>query len=441
MSPLMVARWFYLLLLLAACGAKRKRVTLGQSLASLPEMGATEDGGETQGDAPQASGDTAEFETGTPVPEEQVVETAWGHQRLPTGILSGPGWLCHDVPDVMNETIAPQVEAFMRERGLLDAYGDVKKAIANAEKGAFKSWKDWAMDREMFSTGSGPFSEKHVDLFLTKRHRAFRRALFKVCFVDEGSDPGEAVRRSKFRDGHYVTTTCHGTVKWMPEGVGARQLYSGRHRNRLPTDVYKILYKRGALDLYMEYSNNLLARPKRPFWSRYHVSENRWDILILETYKKRFAEKDVGIYLNRRVSQCRDSEGNYRTYVYWWIEFTDQTVVGRNYNSGTNYYIDGGMVKWVMCNGTPYVVKIATEAGFQDKIPKWGCEQAAGALQQRFTDYPSCKCWGQREKLYCGNDIVAERKFNLDSIMQQKSQCMRGTMYCSTKRRKCTTLA
>jgi len=61
------------------------------------------------------------------------------------------------------------------------------------------------------------------------------------------------------------------------------------------------------------------------------------------------------------------------------------------------------------------------------------CADVDGAADREKEQYPDCKCTGKKSSVYCGTDIVAERKFNTDVIRGHPSCRLHSKPYCGTE--------
>jgi hypothetical protein len=59
------------------------------------------------------------------------------------------------------------------------------------------------------------------------------------------------------------------------------------------------------------------------------------------------------------------------------------------------------------------------------------CLDVAGAVRRESKGYPNCKCQ-EDSKVYCGNKLVAERKFDISSVFSI-SGCAKKTAYCAKR--------
>lgn len=57
-------------------------------------------------------------------------------------------------------------------------------------------------------------------------------------------------------------------------------------------------------------------------------------------------------------------------------------------------------------------------------------ELVAGAIRRKSKGFPECKCGVGGEKVFCGDEMVGERKFDATQV---RAKCSSGGAYCATK--------
>jgi len=362
-------------------------------------------------------------------------------KEIPSGVVSGAGWICQDISDMTRAT-PNEVVSFMEAHDLTSAYNALKIGLANTPYGTFWSWKGSALARELFLGGhEEAFGKKSVKMFLTKEWGFFRSS-FKLCFDTKDAKVDPLILKHKFGSGFTVQAACSSPRdKLMPPGVAAQTFNDKLVKatpTTMPVEVYKMLLAKDAVDLHLEFAEKANGGDHRSHW----LSLVTWE------FQKRFRAKGLGLYYNqfntwcccgdKCQSQCRN--------IHRWIEYADLHVVEPGYiptfRSTDSRYPLWKTLGWLRCEGGAkggitireldgvHLPNLAAEVA-QD-LPKAGCAQIEGAIPRNSEPYPACKCVDTWSKVYCGGDVMGERKFNASTILNNPV-CTRPDVYCSRK--------
>jgi len=332
-------------------------------------------------------------------------------------------------------TTPPDVYLTLERRDLMNDYGALTDTLYNAKKGTAGAWKSSALSRALHIRGhDGALAARNVSMYLTKTGNAVGSTI-KLCFVDRAIEPTYVVP-DVYNDDH-VLKFAKGTACLMnpiaceelgrlPEGVWG-QVYDDRKFEsdvmRLPVGLLKFLDKKGLLLENMKMGAMINTGDRTGFTAAQIVAD----------FKAKFRNKGVKIfYVQKRF-------GSSGTEPEWhhWFEYADIDVVGEGYeptssNGNKLEYPQGHLDVYNACrNGDTkgLAMHIAKFAGQK----KWGgCGDVAGAIGRQNFAHPRCKCKNEDDKVYCGDQFVASRKFDRDSILSLAG-CTERSAYCSAK--------
>merc|ERR1719266_202719 len=345
------------------------------------------------------------------------------------------------------------VYLILERRNLMPTYRDLTEHLYAAKRGSMGAWKCSQLYRSIYIRGyERAFKANNVSIYLTKEEKKSTLgkaagSIIQVCFVDRIKDPtymppniytdGKVLNFHKGSGCHAHPDGCAELGK-LPKGVYG-QIYDNfpfvfADKSVLPVDVLKLLEKKNAMSENIEMSAMINTGDK----SGFAAAE------IIRDFKEQFQAKGINIFYaqtNFSYYKCNKAlelikQCKWIHEWHQWFEYADIDVVGNSYTPT----IGGLEVEYPQKLLTLHdecqsgnTRSIARYLAYYSGQKKWeGCGNVAGATERHKKEYPNCKCKADNHRVFCGAAPVANRRFDIDSVLTLEG-CSERRAYCSSK--------
>lgn len=379
---------------------------------------------------------------------------AWGAESTRVGMAnhdaeeqSEVGAACVELnnkkrKDILSLTKAPpQVQILLERRNAIEEYHALAETLYQTKQGTNGAWKCSHLYRGMYIRGhEQAFKAKNVSIYITKDNKKVLKSNVgstkQVCFVDRIVEPAymppdiynDGKKQLWFKKGSECMTqrTACDQLGKLPEGVYG-QIYDNfphflADKSTMPVDLLKFLEKKNAMHENVE----MAARLNLGFQTGFNAAQ------IVENFKKQFRVKGIALF----YSQMNFTQDEWHHEWHHWFEYADIDVVGEAYKPNINGVATEYprlLLKWSEECKNGDTRNFAKYLALYSGQEYWGsCGDVAAAEERERSVYPDCKCKDKDHSVYCGDKFVADRKFDIKSVLSTEG-CGKRRAYCSSK--------